>query len=115
MPPLADIDSGYIQPTSPSPSLYSHSSNRMQRYQREGGSGLQRLASIETISPSSHNPSRASVLKKPSFLDISDNIMDLNINDRNSMASVPEDSFLILEHGKDSLDISRYDEYSDDY
>ena len=62
---------------------------------------LQRLASHETIT--TYNPNRGSIFRKPSFLNIDDEYTD----QVGTMSSVPEDSFLILEHGKDSLDIRR--------
>ena len=51
-------------------------------------------------SNASRNPKRISVFRKPSFLDIGDDFGE-------PLSSLPEDSFLILEKGKDSLDISR--------
>ena len=68
---------------------------------------LQRLASHETIT--TYNPNRGSIFRKPSFLNIDDEYTD----QVGTMSSVPEDSFLILEHGKDSLDIRRSFDSSD--
>lgn len=100
-------------PLSPPPSSYS--STRSGRTAREGSFGLQRLSSIETISASGYNPNRGSIFRKPSFLDISDGFAEPATNDRASTISVPEDSFLILEHGKDSLELGRLsEEYLDE-
>ncbi|THH09601.1 hypothetical protein EW145_g1900 [Phellinidium pouzarii] len=96
---------------SPPPLSTTHSSTRLQRLPSYENTCLYRLPSHETIT--AYNPNRGSIFRKPSFLDISDSSGDTANNIR-SMSSVHEDSFLILEHGKDSLDIGRaFDELSD--
>ncbi|KAH8119872.1 hypothetical protein DFH11DRAFT_1500682 [Phellopilus nigrolimitatus] len=98
-----------VKPLSPPPS--SHSSTRLQRLPSYENTGLKRLPSHETIS--TYNPNRGSIFRKPSFLNIDDDFAETASN-VGAMSSVPEDSFLILEHGKDSLDIGRtFDELSD--
>ena len=69
--------------------------------------GLQRYASHETLNASTYNPNRGSIFRKPSFLNIDDDFSEPISSSIDTMDSVPEDSFLILEHGKDSLDLSR--------
>ena len=66
--------------------------------------GLHHLPSHESIQ--TYNPNRGSIFRRPSFLNIDDELVEQN-NNGVKMSTVPEDSFLILEHGKDSLDLTR--------
>ncbi|KAI5121176.1 hypothetical protein M0805_007173 [Coniferiporia weirii] len=85
------------------PSFATYPSPRLQRLPSyEENPHLRRLPSHDTIS--TYNPNRGSIFRKPSFLDIGDGLAEAMSN-VGSLASFPEDSFLILEHGKDSLDI----------
>ncbi|EJD03629.1 uncharacterized protein FOMMEDRAFT_133048 [Fomitiporia mediterranea MF3/22] len=103
-----EIEEPEINPLSPPPPR--NTPTRLQRLpsfeNQFPHQGLQRLPSHETIT--SYNPNRGSIFRKPSFLNIDDEFAEQgNGVDKAPMSTVPEDSFLILEHGKDSLDLSR--------
>jgi len=53
------------------------------------------------------NPNRGSIFRKPSFLNIDDDVPDIASESMGDsiLSEVPEDSFLILERSKDSLDL----------
>ena len=118
-PDRYDADEEQMSPLSPPPprtggngSSNNSSISRLQRLpsveSQSQNRGLQRLSSYETIS--TYNPNRGSIFRKPSFLNIEDEMNDqLAVGEARAppMTTVPEDSFLILEHGKDSIDLSR--------
>ena len=93
------VDDGIVNPLSPPPPRQAPASSYL----------LQRHSSHDTIE-STYNPNRGSIFRKPSFLNIDDDMVEPQVLAVKSIPSVPEDSFLILEHGKDSLDICRSSE-----
>lgn len=73
---------------------------------------LQRQISSETVT---FDPHRGSIFRKPSFLNIDDDFGEVVAEDavggvEGRLSSAMEDSFLILERGKESLDIWRSSE-----
>ncbi|KLO20682.1 hypothetical protein SCHPADRAFT_934502 [Schizopora paradoxa] len=79
-------------------------------YTASSRSTVRHMQSHETF-----NPNRGSIFRKPSFLNIDDDVPDISSENMGGsiLNEVPEDSFLILERSKDSLDLSRsYDEHS---
>lgn len=104
------------------PPKHNSSSSRLHRLASfesgRSGKSIQREPSRESLT-STYNPNRGSIFRKPSFLNIGDDFAESQHTSRSpmptvssmalspSMISVPEDSFLILESGKDSLDLMR--------
>ncbi|KAL5533926.1 hypothetical protein ACEPAG_386 [Sanghuangporus baumii] len=111
--PTPDQKNDADEPMNPlSPPLPRNGASRLQRLPslENQNRGLQRLSSYETIS--TYNPDRGSIFQnfqKPSFLNIEDEMNDqqARIEGKAPMTTVPEDSFLILEQGKDSIDLGR--------